>query len=684
MTNWASITPTEVKKSSYSDSYKEGSKTVTNRNSVIEVKIAKGANVQGLGGDDKIIGSDGKDILRGGDGDDYLIGGGDDDLLDGGNGNDVLEGGAGGDKMWGWGGNDVFVINNFAEHFWSERDILLSEEIRGGSGYDKIWFSGDGTLLLTPYLSEIELIEMRRLTDAEKNTSGAPTGQMTTGAANIIATLVPEGVNIIGNDNTNIIVGTMFDDSINAMGGLDIVAGLLGDDTILGGDGGGLLLGDGITSLELLDIAGLFGFSNQLLNDVATVIDAVLEPIKGNDSVVGGDGIDVIFGGGGNDTLRGGGNTDVLIGGSGVNLLDGGDGLDFVAYIGAAGGVTANLGDGTNGTAYFGGVVPDPLGDLLADPLSIEDTILNVEGLIGSSFGDDLTGASTGALRLVAGLGGDDVITGKALAAAQFNVLIGGDGADSINGEGAGLGAANLMFGDGLDIEGVIAAVNTAIPGTGALLGASLDSLLGGLGDLNALLGSGTGSDTLTGGSGTDVQFGGGGDDFLYGNGGLDVLNGGDGADFLRGGTGGDDLTGGAGADTFFFGIGETANPGVATTPATIALLGNALAASTALGLGIDVIRDFEDGIDVIALDGFGTSFTVNDRGTTAYNTSPPSGNSAPNIDVIKVGTGGDAIIYINSNTGTGTNFTYDKYEAAIYVVGGANMEWTTADFIFT
>ncbi|MDP3514693.1 MAG: hypothetical protein Q8S20_18275, partial [Sulfuritalea sp.] len=75
---------------------------------------------------------------------------------------------------------------------------------------------------------------------------------------------------------------------------------------------------------------------------------------------------------------------------------------------------------------------------------------------------------------------------------------------------------------------------------------------------------------------------GNGGHNVLDGLGGNDTLLGGAGADMLNGGTGADRLVGGAGGDVFVFAAGDG---------------GSTLAAA-------DLLYDFEDGIDRIALAG--------------------------------------------------------------------------------
>lgn len=88
------------------------------------------------------------------------------------------------------------------------------------------------------------------------------------------------------------------------------------------------------------------------------------------------------------------------------------------------------------------------------------------------------------------------------------------------------------------------------------------------------------GSDTLSGGNGNDTLSGGNGDDVLLGQVSNDVLIGGNGSDLLNGGQGQDTLTGDNGNDRFVL----------------------------ATGNGADIIQDFKDNADFIALSG-GLSF---------------------------------------------------------------------------
>ena len=119
--------------------------------------------------------------------------------------------------------------------------------------------------------------------------------------------------------------------------------------------------------------------------------------------------------------------------------------------------------------------------------------------------------------------------------------------------------------------------------------GSGNDKLSGGIGDDHLFGGSGKdkldggiGDDHLFGGSGNDKLFGRAGDDHLFGSGGKDTILGGAGEDTIFGGQGKDHLAGGGDADVFGFLKHEH---------------------------GVDVITDFQPGVDKIDLSDFHTDF---------------------------------------------------------------------------
>lgn len=115
------------------------------------------------------------------------------------------------------------------------------------------------------------------------------------------------------------------------------------------------------------------------------------------------------------------------------------------------------------------------------------------------------------------------------------------------------------------------------------------DQLFGGTG--NDRLAGGDGNDTARGGKGADVMLGDAGDDLLFGNLGADTIWGGEGNDRLVGQNGNDFLTGGDGRDILKGGVGWDEF------------------IYTDMREGRDVIRDFEDGIDLINLSALGIGF---------------------------------------------------------------------------
>ncbi|MQX14632.1 protease [Sinorhizobium terangae] len=230
----------------------------------------------------------------------------------------------------------------------------------------------------------------------------------------------------------------------------------------------------------------------------------IIEILKGNDSISGGnladllyayDGNDTINGNGGNDVLLGYAGNDTLIGGVGQDRLEGGAGFDTASYSTAAVGVTASLIAPSINTNDAKG-----------------DTYIAIENLLGSRFNDVLFGSSAA------------------------NTLNGGDGNDALIG---GAGGDQLIGGNGTDAAsyanaaaGVIAKLSSPSSNTGDAKGDSyslVENLIGS-NFADQLFGT-AGANGMTGGGGNDIIAAGSGNDWLYGGGGADSLYGGLGAD---------------------------------------------------------------------------------------------------------------------------------------------------------
>lgn len=263
------------------------------------------------------------------------------------------------------------------------------------------------------------------------------------------------------------------------------------------------------------------------------------------DQLSGTAGDDIIDGLAGDDVIFGLAGDDWLIGGPGNDRLEGGDGFDIAAYETATSGVNVDL--GIAGAQATGG----------AD----SDTLVNIEGLSGSTFNDVLTGnAIDNALwgydgnDTLYGLGGDDDLFGE----NGNDQLFGGSGVDWLYGDSGddlldgGAGADRLEGGDGNDTYVVDDAgdvvIETATGGYDTMrvsnvsvtIASSVEALIIVSGAVNA-----TGNFAANNLTGSDQA------NILWGLGGSDNLAGGAGDDTLIGGSGADTLTGGAGNDTF-------------------------------------------------------------------------------------------------------------------------------------
>jgi Ca2+-binding RTX toxin-like protein len=157
--------------------------------------------------------------------------------------------------------------------------------------------------------------------------------------------------------------------------------------------------------------------------------------LGGADTIFGLGGNDVINGGTGNDTINGGSGNDTIDGGAGADAIDGGTGFDTATYAQSTQAVSVNLAAGLGIGGFAQG-----------------DTLVNIDDLIGSAFGDLLVG-NTGANRLFGGGGGDVLQGGDGL-----DLLFGEDGDDQlVGGEGndrlvGGAGADDLIGGEGHDM----------------------------------------------------------------------------------------------------------------------------------------------------------------------------------------------------------------------------------------
>ena len=309
-----------------------------------------------------------------------------------------------------------------------------------------------------------------------------------------------------GNDRLNgssgwdALFGGAGDDKLFGNGGDDWLNGGAGNDTINGGTGIDTAdYADAISAITLnLALTGA-----QRTGGAGTDTVTNVENINGsafNDRLTGNSLANQIDGNAGNDSLFGMAGNDILTGGAGNDLIDGGTGIDTVDYADSLNGVRVDLTlTGAQNTAMASLGLP-------VSPDSGIDTLVNIENVDGSDFGDILVGNSganvlnggggfdyllggdgndvlDGGLfsDVLRGEGGNDVLyAGGQATAADIDMLNGGAGADTFAFRGTDLAYGtwhasvedfSSLEGDKLDISAVLGDVAGSFIGTAAFTG---------------------------------------------------------------------------------------------------------------------------------------------------------------------------------------------------------------------
>ncbi len=508
-----------------------------------------GDMLMGNDGANRLDGGDGNDMLDGGLGADQLLGGGGDDVLKGGagadrllggDGNDALEGGAGADRLLGGDGNDALEGGAGADRLrGSGGDDMLdggagADQLDGGAGMDTVSYSGS---------DEAVTVDL----EAGTGKGGHAEDDVIAGIENVVGS--DYGDVLEGNDGANQLSGGGGDDRLSGRGGDDLLEGGAGADRLEGGLGVDTVSYSGSDEAVTVDLKAGAGEGGHAEGDMIAGVENVLgsgygDTLRGDDGdnrLDGGDGNDMLDGGAGADRLYGGAGVDtvsysgsdgavtvdleagtgkgghaegdvivdvenvvgsdygdLLRGGVGANRLDGGAGVDTVSYSGSDAAVTVNLETGTGKRGHAEG-----------------DVIVQVENVVGSGYGDVLTG-DDGGNRLYGSDGND--------------LLEGGAGADRLDG---GLGVDTVSYSGSDEAVTVDLEAGTVVGGH-----AEGDVIV----DIENATGSGY-RDALMGDNSANRLSGGGGDDRLSGRGGNDVLEGGAGADRLDGGLGVDTVS---------------------------------------------------------------------------------------------------------------------------------------------
>ncbi|QIG96265.1 MULTISPECIES: beta strand repeat-containing protein [unclassified Bradyrhizobium] len=377
--------------------------------------------------------------------------------------------------------------------------------------------------------------------------------------------------------------GSNFNDTLIGDGGDNLLDGIGGADSLVGGLGNDIYILDNALDVitenpgEGIDTAVVTGAFNYTL---AANVDNLAISTSANVSGTGNGLANFMTGGSGNNTLDGGIGADTMAGGLGNDTY----------YVDNAGDVvTENSGEGTDTvhttityglTANVENLILDGSGNLTGSGNALNNVLTGNAGnnsLYGNDGndtayggagadvlvlgnGDDYGDAGDGNDYIYAGAGNDVLIGGTGLdvllgedgndvmyGGAGFNYLFGGAGTDTLIGSGGTGGSdVNVMFGgDGTDFLYGGNSTNYFYGGTG------VDTMYGGSG-LNIFISSGeTDGNLIYGGSGQNYVYGSNGGDTVTGGSGVDVFLMGTGADNISGGGGVDYAWGGGGADTF-------------------------------------------------------------------------------------------------------------------------------------
>lgn len=455
--------------------------------------------LDGGAGDDVLLGSQGADVILGGADNDFVFGDNGDDLAllgaghdvfqwDPGDGSDTVEGQDGNDRLRFFGSNAAETINIIAN---GGRALLLRD-----------------IASVTMDLDDTEAIEFRALGGADSIIIGDLTG---TDVADIGLDLRgPTGGGDGAVDRVTV-TGTQAGDVFGVTGdaGGVTVFGLQAKVSIFQID----------AASDRLTLNGLGG--NDVIDATSLEADGLSLTVNGglgDDLMIGGEGGDQFNGGDGDDTALMGAGDDSFTWNPGDDndVIEGQAGFDAMAFNGAN--VAESIAIVANGgrvlfTRNVASVVMD-----LAGTEAIQYQALG--GADAITVGD-LGGTDVAEIRLnLAGSGG----TGDAAADAVAVTGTSGDDAILVVGDAAGLsvfGLEAVVHVTGSEPANDRLTVN-ALAGDDVIEASGLAA-----GVIALTADGGEDDDVLIGGDGADVLLGGAGDDVLIGGLGVDVLDGG-------------------------------------------------------------------------------------------------------------------------------------------------------------
>jgi len=426
----------------------------------VSINLATGT-VTGAAGNDtlvsieRVIGTSYADTVTGSAGD---------DILDAGDGADSIDGGAGSDTVSyasASGGRTVNLLTGVN----SDGDTLTSIENITGSRYGDVLTGDTGNNIIEGGLGNDTL-------DGGLGNDTASYASATSGVTVSLKLATAQNTSGAGTDTLagfENLIGSAYNDTLTGDAGANILTGGDGNDLLIAGAGGAdsLIGGSGTDTASFSDATAGVAIT---INGSGTNADGATVTLTGIENLIGSAY---------NDTLTGDSLNNLIIGGTGDDIINGMGGNDTVSYADTTSFVTVNLAN--TGVNVSGGAG--------------NDSLSNVENIIGSAYHDTITGD-----------GADNVIEGG----LGNDILNGGAGSDTASYTSAGSGVT----------------VSLAVSSPQNTGGAGTDTLS----NFENLLGSAY-NDTLIGDGNGNILSGGAGDDLLIGGAGADTLNGGNGND---------------------------------------------------------------------------------------------------------------------------------------------------------
>lgn len=329
----------------------------------------------------------GSDTIHGTAYDDYLAGYGGIDYIYGNLGKDKIHGNAGSDNLFGSQGDDELHGDSNGDNLYGGDDADAAyggsgtDKVHGGNGNDKLFGGSEADQLFGEAGNDV----IHGEGGFDDIDGGADVDTVDYNWANL-----PIQVTLAGSTFATVSLNGAQQDRIKNV------------ENVVGGSGGDVITGDGVAN----SLKGNGGGDT-------------LRGGRGNDGLKGDSGNDFLFGDVGNDSISGGANGDTI---------DGGAGLDTATYADKSASVSVTLNGATAATVLVNGFA--------------EDTVKNVENLVGGSAGDRFAGDAFA--NVFSGGAGNDSLSGL----VGSDTLKGDAGDDSISG---GLGVDQLWGGAGAD-----------------------------------------------------------------------------------------------------------------------------------------------------------------------------------------------------------------------------------------